>query len=156
MQVLQYALTLQASRLHNGQNPLDEAAPRFAPTTKAALSPQYRTAQQPFHEVIGGFHAFDHHKCPQGHFQLGEIGAESPDGLVLAGLPSFQQSAHLSDDRPQAFFQLFPRALAFLEGMPRGKNPFHNQQSLPAQLHARSTAVNKLLKIAFELDFCPF
>lgn len=151
VQVFQHILLLQPARLHDREDALDEAAACLTPAAEAALAPQYRTTQQPFHEVVGWLHTVRHNKCPQGHLQLQDIGAEAPCGLVRTGLPLCQQPAHLAHDRLHALLQLFPRDRAVLERMPRGKHLFDKQQSLPAQPHAGAAAIDQLLKIAFKV-----
>src|SRR5271167_171006 len=57
VQVLQHILSLQPACLHYRQDALDEAAASFTPAAEASLAPQDRSAQQPFHEIVGRFHS---------------------------------------------------------------------------------------------------
>src|SRR5260370_42509896 len=56
MQIVQHALALQATRLHDCQDPFHESATAFTDTAEAAPAPQDRTPQQPLNDVVRLLH----------------------------------------------------------------------------------------------------
>jgi hypothetical protein len=152
MQIVEHAFTLQSSRLHDGKDPLDEAAAGVADATETSPPPEDCPAQHPLHEVVGRLDAFDAREGPHCGFQLEQVLAKGYHGLFFAENPPFDEKlVHLVGNPIQVGLQFCSRRSPFLKGMPRGKDLFDDLQPSSADPDAGTGTINDLLKIAFQV-----
>src|SRR5262245_66232905 len=77
LQVVEGRALLQAERLHDGQDALDESTTARAGTTKGAATPQHGAAQHPLGVVVGRLHVSAIDEQPQGRINLQNTAAKS-------------------------------------------------------------------------------
>src|ERR1017187_1565978 len=84
MKILQHIPALQPTRLHDGQNALDESAARLAVAAKTAPTPQHGATQKTLHVVVRRLNALVPHERPQRGLQLQDVLAKLLDARIVA------------------------------------------------------------------------
>src|SRR4051794_2430980 len=75
-EILQRVVPMQATRLHDRQNPFDETAANRTVAAKAAPTPQHRATQQTLHVIVGRLDSFLRRERPQRALQLQQVPTE--------------------------------------------------------------------------------
>lgn len=151
VQVAEDRPTLQPARLHHGQHPLHEAAPRLAVRAKGILPPQHPAAQHPLCMVVRRLDPVADHEPPHRWQQLQHVPAERRRLAIGAPGPSLEHPLEGTRRTVQPHLQLLPVAAAPTEQVPLREHTLGESLQLLSQRRRRPTAVDQLLEIALEV-----
>src|ERR1019366_289679 len=150
-EIRQRVFLLQATRLHDGQNPFDESAASFTVAAETAATPQHGATQQSLHVVVGRLNAFMRRKRPQRALQLQQVPAELGHARIVPQSAFQQRLTQPTLERLDQRLQFSPRDLSFLKRMPRGEEFSDNSKPPATHKNTRAAQVHNFLKIAFQV-----
>lgn len=147
----QHVPLLEPQRLHRGENPFGEPAPRLAVVAEADLPPQHRRAQRPLRPVVRRLDPLDSRERPHRRVHLQEVPAEPRRLRHRARKPCLQRLIELDAHRSQGRLQPRPVQDPLAEVPPQREDLLHRLQTrLPDPLRL-STPIQPLLEIPLQV-----
>jgi hypothetical protein len=92
-------------RSDNRHNTLGKSASCLALSAETVLPPKHAGTDLSFTQVVGRFHAFDTHKCPQSRPSFEYAAASACGFAVVAGCALAKQFAHFALNRLHRFLE---------------------------------------------------
>src|SRR5471030_2776159 len=120
-EIRQRVFLMQATRLHDRQNPLDESAAHLTVAAEAAPTPQHSATQQTLHVVIGWLNSFVRRERPQRALQLQQVSTERCHTRIIPQAAFQQRLTQPTLERFDQRLQFSPRDLSLLKRVPRGE-----------------------------------
>ena len=136
----------------NRHNAFGKATSSLTLGAEAVLAPKYAGADLPFPQIIGRFHAFDVHECPQGLFSFEDVAASTCGFAVVASSTLTKQFAYFELNSLHLFLESGTIHSPILHLVPPSKHRVGLGQDSCTNDLGFTTPINKGLEVTKEVS----